>query len=37
MKTYPHLLLLPVHLVAELLVVPIHCIGGDGIVVVGTG
>jgi hypothetical protein len=36
-KTYPHLLLLHVRLVAELLVVPIHCIGGDGVVVVGIG
>ena len=36
-KTYPQLLLHPLHLVLELPVVPIHYIGGDGVVVEGIG
>jgi hypothetical protein len=34
-KTYPQLLLHPLHLVVELSVVPIYCIGGDDVVVEG--
>jgi hypothetical protein len=36
-KTYPSLLLHPLCLVVEFLVVPVYCIGGDGIVVEGVG
>jgi hypothetical protein len=34
-KTYPQLLLHPLHLVIEFSVVPVYCIGGDGVVVEG--
>jgi hypothetical protein len=36
-KTYPQLLLHPLCLVIEFPVVPVYCIGGDGIVVEGEG
>jgi hypothetical protein len=36
-KTYPQLLLHPLHLVIEFPVVPVYCIGGDGVVVEGEG
>jgi hypothetical protein len=36
-KTYPQLLLHPLHLVIEFSVVPVYCIGGDGVVVEGAG
>jgi hypothetical protein len=36
-KTYPQLLLHLLHLVVELFVVSIHCIGGDGVVIEGIG
>jgi hypothetical protein len=36
-KTYPQLLLHPFCLVVEFLVVPIYCIGDDGVVVEGIG
>jgi hypothetical protein len=36
-KTYPQLLLHPLCLVIEFPAVPVYCIGGDGVVVVGVG
>jgi hypothetical protein len=36
-KTYPQLLLRPLRLVIEFPVVPVYCIGGDGVVVEGEG
>jgi hypothetical protein len=36
-KTYPQLLLHPLRLVIEFLVVPVYCIGGDGVVVEDEG
>jgi hypothetical protein len=36
-KTYPQLLLHPLCLVIEFPVVPVYCIGGDGVVVEGVG
>jgi hypothetical protein len=36
-KTYPQLLLHPLHLVIEFPAVPVYCIGGDGAVVEGVG
>jgi hypothetical protein len=36
-KTYPQLLLHPLRLVIEFPVVPVYCIGGNGIVVEGEG
>jgi hypothetical protein len=36
-KTYPQLLIHPLHLVIEFSVVPVYCIGGDGVVVEGVG
>jgi hypothetical protein len=36
-KTYPHLLLHPLRLVIEFPVVPVYCIGGDGVVVESVG
>jgi hypothetical protein len=36
-KTYPQLLLHSLHLVVEFPVVPIYCIGSDGLVVEGVG
>jgi hypothetical protein len=36
-KTYPHLLLHPLHLVIEFPAVPVYYIGGDGVVVEGEG
>jgi hypothetical protein len=34
-KTYPQLLLYPLHLVIEFPAVPVYCIGGDDVVVEG--
>jgi hypothetical protein len=34
-KTYPQLLLHPLHLVIEFPIVPVYCIRGDGVVVEG--
>jgi len=36
-KTYPQLLLHPLRLVIEFPIVPVYCIGGDGVVVEGEG
>jgi hypothetical protein len=36
-KTYLQLLLHPLRLVIEFSVVPVYCIGGDGVVVEGVG
>jgi hypothetical protein len=36
-KTYPQLLLHPLHLVVEFSAVPVYCIGGSGVVVEGVG
>jgi hypothetical protein len=36
-KTYPQLLLHPLRLVIEFPVVPVYCIGGDGVVVEAVG
>jgi hypothetical protein len=36
-KTYPHLLLHPLLIVVEFHVVPIYCIGGNGVVDEGVG